>query len=79
MFLLLGCDHINNNDFLAFFFSLYPQDLDIVWSTGISQQTNTHWPEDMVVVGLGIRDNVDLNREGAPRDQFWEKERCKET
>lgn len=74
MFLQLGLDHINNNDCLALF-SL-SSGLQILCEHRIFS-ANTHWPEDMVVVGLGIRDNVDLNSGQAPRDQFLRKKDAK--
>lgn len=76
MFLLLGYDHINNNDFPVRFF--LPSELRY-YVKHRSYSINTHGPKDMVAVELGIRDNTDLNRKGAPRRQFSEKERCKET
>lgn len=44
-----------------------------------SYSINTHGSEDIVAVELDIGDNIDLNSKGAPRRQFSEKERCKET
>lgn len=38
-----------------------------------------HRPEDMVTIKLAIKDNVDLNSEGARRGQFQPNERCEET
>lgn len=79
MFLLLGYDHINNKDFPVRFVCFFlPSELRY-YVKHRSYSINTHGPEDIVAVELGIGDNTDLNSKGAPRRQFSEKERCKET